>query len=256
MPRTHKSVLAQKPRAARCRFVYKYGRVETPEQLSWLRAILLDHSVYFPKPRELNDPHEARPKFARASREAFRDMLFRGYLTANQGLTREEQVYALQVLTTNLNHYGLDFAIQAGQETLADLLIWQRIYSLTKRPNNAHLWNEYAANHQGYCLQFRRSNLFGLVMEVRYRNHVEFDATAERVSAAFFFYKRRKWMREEELRIVFPRSLAGNFPFEPKVLTKVYLGKQMPPEKAALIREWAKQRVPPVPVEGEPDPLF
>ncbi len=256
MPRNRNSAPAKKPRAARCRFVYKYGRVETPEQLNWLRDLLLDHRVYFPKPRELNDPREARPKFARSSRAAFREMLFRGYLAANPGLTHEEQVHALQVLTTNLNHYGLDLVIQSGQEALADLLTWQRIYSLTKRPNNAHLWKEYAANHHGYCLQFRRSNLFGLAMEVRYRNRVEFDATAEHVSAAFFFYKRRKWEREEELRIVFPRNPVGHFLFEPKVLTRVYLGKYMLPETEELIREWARQRKPEVPVEPEPDPLF
>ena len=256
MPRNRKAALAKKPRAARCRYVYKYGRVETPEQLDWLRDLLLNHRIYFPKPRELNDPHEARPKFARSSREAFREMLFRGYLAANPRLTHNEQVHALQVLTTNLNHYGLDFVIQAGQETLGELLTYQRIYSLTRRSNNAHLWKEYAADHHGYCLQFRRSNLFGLVMEVRYRNRVEFDATSEHVSAAFFFYKRRKWAREEELRIVFPRNPVGHFPFEPKVLTRIYLGKHIPPEKEARIREWARQRSPTLPVESEPDLLF
>src|SRR5262249_18998775 len=152
---------------ARCPFVYKYGRVETPEQFDWLQDLLLNHRVYFPKPRELNDPREARPKFARSSREAFREMLFRGYKAANPGLTHNEQVHALQVLTTNLNHHGLDWVIRAGQETLAELLTFQRIYSLTRRPNNAHLWKEYAADHRGYCLQFRRTNLFCLVMELR-----------------------------------------------------------------------------------------
>jgi hypothetical protein len=48
----------------------------------------------------------------------------------------------------------------------------------------------------------------------------------------------------------------GYFPFDPKVLTRIYLGKQIPAEKEGLIREWARQRIPQVPVEREPDPLF
>src|SRR5438132_4450161 len=52
-------------------YLYKYGRIDTPERLDWLEQIVLRHQLYIPTPGELNDPLEARPKIARASMDKF-----------------------------------------------------------------------------------------------------------------------------------------------------------------------------------------
>src|SRR5262249_31508085 len=139
------------------------------------------------------------------------------------------------VISYNLDKYGLDWIIRSSEVTLAEQLVDQRIYSLSKRCDNLHLWQAYAANHRGYCLEFRRSELFAAAMEVRYQSRVAFDGTAEHASAAFYFYKRRKWFPEQELRIVLPRSKERYMPFNPKLLKRIFMGQHMTPENQNVI---------------------
>ena len=55
------------PKSWKGEYVYKYGRIDTTERLGWLEQIIMRHELYIPKPGELNDPKEARPKIAPAS---------------------------------------------------------------------------------------------------------------------------------------------------------------------------------------------
>jgi len=251
MPRRNRrSYVAKPPRTWRRRYVYKYGRVENDDQLRWLEEIILQNHVYFPRPAELNDPREARPKFVRASLEDYKQMLFRGYIAAHRQLTPEEKADHFGVISFNLDRFGLDWVIKEGERLLHAQLANQRIYSLSKRPNNPYLWEEYAADHRGYCLEFRRTDIFSVVAEVRYRNRVEFNATAEIVNAAFYFYKRRKWSKEEELRIVGQRSPIGYLQFDSKVLPRIFVGRNMTEQNRTTIQEWALKRKPVLVVES------
>jgi hypothetical protein len=121
-----------------------------------------------------------------------------------------------------------------------------RVYSLSKRINNLSLWENYAANHTGYCLEFANKGVFIRTNNVIYDDAPEFDiSNDDQRSGWFLFYKRVDYRSEEEVRIHVPRIFSGGFvPFDPQHLTQLILGRHMPEADGALIREWAKQRTP------------
>lgn len=77
----------------------------------------------------------------------------------------------------------------------------------------------------------------------------------------FFFRKTKKWKDEREARIVMlPRAgpaFRAMFPdgenpfvkFEPSLLSRVILGRQMTSANCATIRAWGEERDRPVPIE-------
>jgi hypothetical protein len=121
-----------------------------------------------------------------------------------------------------------------------------RVYSLSKRFNNLLLWENYAADHTGYCLEFANKGVFIRANNVTYDDAPEFDiSNDDQRSGWFLFYKRVDYRSEEEVRIHVPRIFTGGFvPFDPQHLTRLILGRHMPEADRALIREWAKQRTP------------
>src|SRR2546422_5217250 len=149
------------------------------------------HQLYIPKPAELNDPKEARPKIAAASVGRFIKMLMR----LRPPMSAAEELHHRRVLEFNLPRFGgADFVMKEFEEGLPKQFENQRIYSLTKRPNNRHLWKKYALGHSGYCLEFRNDDLFkNQVKEVRYHDTYEADITGpSELIGAFSFT--RQWI--------------------------------------------------------------
>jgi hypothetical protein len=170
-------------------------------------------------------------------------------------MTPAEEQYHRDVIDFNLRKYGADFVIDAFETGLTKEFKRQRIYSLSKRPNNLHLWKKYAFGHRGYCLEFRNAEMFKDVKEVRYEDYFEADvAGPAQLLGAFYYYKTTHWRREEELRIVGRRSAgSGTIAFNPLLLTRIILGKKVTEEHQSLIREWAEKRVPSLRVESALD---
>ena len=235
----------------RAEYVYKYGRIDTPERLGWLKQILLQHQLYIPRPGELNDPKEARPKIAMASIGKFIRTLQTYFIKSQPPMTPAEEQYHRAVIDFNLRKHGTYFVIDSFKKGLPEEFVTQRIYSLSKRPNNLHLWKKYAFGHRGYCLEFRNAEVFKDVKEVRYKDYFEADVTGPvQLLGAFYYYKTTRWRREEELRIVGRRSAdSGTIEFNPLLLTRIILGKKMTGDHQALIREWAEKRAPALAVE-------
>jgi hypothetical protein len=63
-------------------------------------------------------------------------------------------------------------------------------------------------------------------------------------SAVFLTYKRRDWCNEEEVRLISKRGSGPYVDIRPAWLTRIILGKDMPGEHVAQIRDWASQRTP------------
>jgi hypothetical protein len=217
---------------------------------------MLRHQLYIPKPGELNDPKEARPKIAPASVGKFIKTLLR----LRPAMSPGEEQYHRRVLEYNLPRLGgADLVIQSFEDGLLKQFENQRIYSVSKRPNNLHLWKKYAAGHRGYCLEFRTDGVFkGHIKEVRYRDYYEADITGpSQLVSAFFYYKTTEWRREEELRIIGRRSAdSGTITFDPSMLTRIILGKKMPAEQKEIVRHWAQKRLPTLKVEFASDMIL
>ena len=243
--RTHKAnkTTCTLPPKTRARFMYKYG---CTERLDWLETIILRHQIYFPTPTELNDPFEARPRIARGTMKAFVQMLYDLFVEANPDATLDERAETKAEIEYKLPLFGIELVVGRMEQDLHAELSTQRIYSLAKRPNNLHLWKNYAKHHTGYCLEFRNAGPFSAARAVRYRSVVQINVTDPgEINPYFYFYKKPRWSKEEELRIVTHRSAnAVYIPFDPSLLTRIILGRDIASRDEATIRAWARKRRP------------
>src|SRR5437870_1856757 len=134
MSRAAKAGKCRPPKTWRGEFVYKYGNVSTPERLGWLEDTILKNQIYIPKPGELNDRKEARPKIAEASIEQFIKTLFVNFIKSQPPMSAPEQAHHRKVIDFNLRRFGVDWVIESFEKGLSAEFTTQRIYSLTKRP--------------------------------------------------------------------------------------------------------------------------
>jgi hypothetical protein len=218
-------------------FVYKY---RTVEHLDWLEQIVLQNLVYFPTARELNDPEEARPPLRASSLEALIAILIKSNRDASPFLTNSGLEPQAADISFNVRRRGTDSWVAALKSILDPLLTRFRIYSLSKRPDNLHLWAEYAAQHTGYCLEFRSAG-FGPIWGVRYED-IALDITADSLQPYFLFYKTKKWQREEEVRMIKQQVSDACSTFDPAVLIRIILGRNIAPSNEAAIRAIAARR--------------
>jgi hypothetical protein len=241
------------PRRYRGAFVYKYRSVEHLEWLKWLKEILLDNKLYFPTSSQLKvkDPAEARPPLTPASREALIVMLTQRNAAARPFLTNQGLDSLKKQIDFDLRPFGTSGLLSMMKDNLYPLLERFRIYSLSKRCDNLHLWKEYAGNHAGYCLEFRNEEPFPRSFEVRYGD-IALDITdPEQIQPYFLFYKTNSWRKEEEVRMIAQQNSDATVIFEPRLLTRLILGRKIAPTDAATIRAWAGDRNPPLTIVPE-----
>jgi hypothetical protein len=217
-------------------FVYKYRSVKN---LEWLKEIL-EGKLYFPTARELNDPEEARPRLVATSPEALARAVGRLYAKTKPDLTDQDRAIADAEIGSTIRRSGTQRSLRMMKRNLDPLFARFRIYSLSKRPDNMHLWRKYAEHHTGYCLEFRNGETFGPIFEVQYKNNLALDLTDEnQLEPYFLFYKTRSWLEEEEVRMINQQNSDSNATFDPRLLTRIILGRKIAQTDAARIRTWA-----------------
>jgi hypothetical protein len=250
-PRIRHKIVVQprEPRRYTGPFVYKY---RTVARLDWLKPILLENTIYFPTAAELNDPEEARPRLAARSHESLIKVLVELDLKACPLLTDKEKKIRASEFTFMLRERTTHEVLQDAKIRLDRHLQRFRIYSLGKHWNNAHLWKEYAGNYTGYCLEFNNADPSSWrAYEVRY-DDVALDITGPQRSEPYFlFYKNKQWAKEEEVRLLGQRDSDSKLTFEPKLLTRVILGRNIQRSHAATIHEWVALRELPLSIVSE-----
>lgn len=222
---------------------YKYSK---PEHLNRLKDIILKSELYFPTPKELKDPAEGKPKLADCSLTQIVSMIQRNFIKNNPSLSSNEVEKNMAIIAYNAARFGTEALLREISRILNSELQHIHIYSLTKRYDNMCLWETYAHNHTGYCMEFANDGLFAYSREVIYDDTVAVDVTnPTQLDAFFVFYKSKDYIIEEEFRIVTPRcSNTVIKQFDPKLLTRVILGMHMKEEHRVTIRSWAQQRRP------------
>lgn len=233
-------------------YFYKYSAF-VGERQEWLKDLVLNHRFYAPTLTQLADPSDGRPKLAAQTEDKLFTFLYNsrsGVLGRNPKMSIEEQIKQGLILDVNIRKYGVEQLMPLLEKAMRKEFEDFRVYSLTKRFNNLSLWENYAANHSGYCLEFANDGVFRLANEVSYEEAPEFDISDDdQRSSWFLFYKRIDYRSEEEVRMHVPRMFSGGLvPFDPQHLTRLILGRHMPEADRALIREWGKQRTPEVKV--------
>lgn len=224
-----------------------FFRYQSAEHLDRLRPIILENLIYLPSVAQLNDPTDCRPKIKPMSVEEMVTFLRNDYIRRNPVLALDLLEKHESTIRTSIQIHGLEWFQRELSKILNAQMEHFRVYSLSKRFDNLSLWAKYAAGHTGYCLEFANEGpLFGEhVMEVVYGEYAPFDVNdSENRSAAFLVSKRPEWSNEEEVRLIRARGSANLVSIKPQWLTRIILGKNMPPANQKQIREWAKQRQP------------
>jgi hypothetical protein len=168
----------------------------------------------------------------------------------NQGLAKDAAI-----IDFNVRRLGTDTWLGMLKRSLDPTLQRFRIFSLSKRGDNPHLWKKYGGNHTGCCLEFRNEEPFGPIFEVRY-DDVALDITGpERSEPYFLFYKTKLWKNEEEVRMITQQGSDSKVSFDPGRLTRVILGRDIERTNAATIRGWVGRRKLPLSIVSEDDIL-
>lgn len=193
---------------------YRYTGTRTGElePLEHVREIVVDRRVYFPRPSQLNDPIDCRPRMIRPT-----TMEIDAYLVRRGGAKfpgRESQ-------GERKKRKGYARSRLGNPETLQRLWGEQAerygILSLSRSNCNAHMWNKYGEQGQGVCIEFDFEPVIdGRVIDwipftVEYEderpelNILEFQRPDRNLVEEFvrrsFRVKTRDWMVEEEVRV-------------------------------------------------------
>jgi len=233
---------------------YKYKA--PPENLEWLKDTIVRHQLYFPLPRELNDPAEARPILDISADES-EQFLYRQWRTQNPSASDGDAAQALEDIREGIALMGPDKFYGRMIDGLHEKYARRRIFSLSRRWDNMSMWAKYAACHRGYCLEFANAGLFAaqFTREVEYVDVVTVNPSDESELGKFYFRKKRDWSTEEEVRVLSPRDVDPRVTIDPALLTRIILGKDMMGTLRAQIVRWAQERTPPLVVQrAEYDP--
>ena len=226
-----------------------FYRYCSAKRLDWLEPILLKHQLYFPKPAELNDPAEGRPRLESKSARQTARFFMSVWRSNHPSATLDEIAATFGDVSTAVARFGLDWMWRESTTLLHRELSEMHILSMSRRWNNMSMWAKYADNHTGYCLEFANAGLFAAAREVEYGDIAVVDVTdTGSMDIAFFFRKKNDWSNEEEVRILGPTFWPSLISFDPTLLTRVILGKEMASKHRSQIRRWAFTRSPNVTV--------
>ncbi|MDD5773183.1 MAG: DUF2971 domain-containing protein [bacterium] len=226
--------------------LYKYGSAKD-SKISYLESIILKNELYFPRPSELNDPAEGRPKLSNSPKDKFITFIWDSFILDNPNLNLTERVFHYKIIENMVNKSeGDELRNDLCKKMYNELDKNNRIYSLSKRWNNMSLWANYADSHKGYCLEFFNDGIFKTAFEVNYTDNITpIDVTNMPMSFIFFFNKKNDWINEEEIRIVTPSLIQPPIKIEPpELLASIILGKDMSIKNEDLIRSWVNKRIP------------
>jgi hypothetical protein len=234
-----------KPKKPEATHFYHYS---SAENLHLLEPILLKSKLYFPRPNELNDPTEAKPKFTVPSETELIQFMYDHYIRNRPYLSSQECAQIKETMIAACKSKGANYIGEIIVQYIYERTNNHRIYSMSKRFDNMSLWANYADNHKGYCLEFKNEGLFSRAYEVKYSDEViNFDITKpDETIGYYFFIKKRDWGSEEEIRIVTPQHFKHPIIFDSKLLTRLILGYQMSHANKLQIIEWAEQRSTPL----------
>ncbi|MGB8115783.1 MAG: DUF2971 domain-containing protein [Candidatus Sulfotelmatobacter sp.] len=229
---------------------YKYSSLATPEHVERLRIIIQEHELYLPDLDQLNDPADGRPRLAPLSEEEMSHFLYQKLVQRSPHLSRATLEKEKTIIYYNVQRHGTKGLHRKLSEILHAELKHYRIYSMSKRFDNLNLWAKYAGDHSGYCLEFvNEGPLFEKARDVLYEDSLQMDVNnPDHTNGFWFFCKRPEWSDEEEVRLVLPRGMGSKVKLEPRWLKRLILGKSVSERNEQIIRAWARQRVPDLPV--------
>jgi hypothetical protein len=232
--------------------LYHYSGL-SGDRLEWMRKLIVESKLYFAPPSAFNDPLDCRipPTFdasALAIEHFWRPQLKQLFPLENPRAHKKR-----------IRQMVMNSKTKAGQQQLTKevfkTLDKNGIACFAKDPANMLLWSYYAEGHSGIAVSFnmRREHLAALgrqfmPIEVQYADNFPvvnyYKVKTHEFLRTLFGTKSFAWKHEEEWRVV--SNTVGYVSLPPAMIDGVVLGMRTDPHKEATIRQWLKDRVPPV----------
>jgi hypothetical protein len=228
-------------------FLYKYRTVDTIQALERVRAILIQHQLWFSAADDFNDPYDCAPivrtplnrqrMIGIASRVAARETEGKG--RAQRRLARRENLVRIKRM-----NYSPEQVEQINAGILAMIRRDTGVFSLSADAASVLMWSHYAQSHTGVCLRFRldvNSEIRDAV-GVRYsveRPTVDFLGDPMEMATKALLHKADYWSYEDDYRIVKPDGV-GRHGFPPLVLDGIIFGAKISAENEASVRQAAQ----------------
>src|SRR3989344_671032 len=228
--------------------LYKYKSF-AGEAREHTRDLIVNQRLWFPAPRDLNDPFECRPHHVttatpRERRRYIVGLVKRGHPT----MPRHERKRRVRLLDADnpLFHQSMLSATEITLQAAG-------IFSLSARPLDLLMWTHYADNHRGVCVRF---DLPALVES----DHIPFRVTYadERPSCDTILEptvdwllkavltKGAAWRYEQEWRLVRNRGARQAVQLSKPVISGVLLGANVSPGDREAVLQWAAESGRPV----------
>ena len=239
-------------------YLYKYKPL-SGSAFNHVREIISESKIFFPRPSQLNDPKECKPTMSIGD---ISDPIYRPSVDAwirrcvahrvPQPSEAEIQLELASITQGKLVELlgEVDVEYQAAVENR------YRILSLADSPVNRHLWDVYANNFNGVCLQFAVNSRFGTAYQVSYTDGkhsldlTSLDNYEHLVKTGLV--KRRKWQKEKEFRLMFgdppiedqPLLIDQKYSFHPRHLSAIFIGHKVAAAQRAKLIALAHARKP------------
>jgi hypothetical protein len=230
--------------------VTHFYRYQTTKRLDWLKPVILEHRVYIPTAKELNDPRECKPRFAKLTHAEIRRFLMESHRERNPTASLDELATARGEIDWLLSVSSPQEELEHMAKILYSRTENMRVFSMSKRCNNMSMWWKYADAHRGYCLEFAKVGLFVAAHPVLYDDSYALDLRQHRedVTFAWTHCKSPDWSGEEEIRVVLPSFTEPVCPIGHEALTRILLGERMAENDRRQILAWAAERNRPLTV--------
>ena len=212
----------------------------------YIRRLLIDNRIYFPKPSELNDPYDCTADLSIGETEEEKiDYLSRMLKQPDSPLGHITD----KDLKTNLRkmNWQTDKTIhQKVYSTIEKLVEQIGVLCFTEKPDSLLMWAHYAINHTGLCLQFdfkEGSLLKEKCDEVTYsKNYPKLNLAKNPENTwvkKVLLTKSEDWKYEHEWRFIDFRGF-GEKTIPPDFVKGIIFGLRMPEENKNCISSWYK----------------
>lgn len=224
---------------------FKYLPVDSGERLKFLEQLLVEGQLYFPSVAAFNDPSEFRIHLRLPKQKA---IIRRQYFIDNSRATEDEFESWYRNITPR--------SLRRFHEPLIrnDLSYQLGVLCLSQTCRDPIMWAHYAANHSGICVALNIGKIIdqisGLIFGlVSYRKRLPivkyFGEDRKKVITKLILTKYKGWAYEKEFRIIAPQSNVTK-QITLDVIDGIILGKDIPDDKEAQIRDILQSRPQPI----------
>jgi hypothetical protein len=248
--------------------LYKFRSFNKDQAKRRVREIVVDHTIYFSRRSQLNDPFDLAPAFTldrSGGNEATKQRLLRDAEASykRRRYSPEEIHTGLAILSARSLD---DFEAESRSRALQRLEEHYWVFSLAGNRTHPMMWGHYADGHKGLCIHFssQEPSLFSAAMKVEYhstRPVVNIPLPEESdLMRRVCLWKGEFWKYEDEYRLMrFPDrdAVLAHFGlnlmqqkgfFKAHWMTGLTVGAYMPNDDVEQVLEIAKGHTPPLPV--------